>query len=207
MAGHFDPSAAALLYCMLVLCNSSIGRQRIRGGAELAHGVEGALSKHDRCFSGMRARTSLQILLLHRAECCFTTIRQLMPRYFPVRFSPIAALLLVIGCSHANVQLSDPHLLLENRAKNQTRSAVFADVSPPGARNRVSMLHSEDAVRAKEGVHEGPGDADGYFVGIALSGGGVALLGELRRCVPFPTATASGSCAMSITSRRSAADR
>ena len=101
------------------------------------------------------------------------------PRFFNpcryrscIHFVLLLAALLVVGCSHINVQLNDPHLLLEQRAKNQTRAAVFADVLPPGSQVPPSMLHSEKAVHPPDQFRGAPPDADGYFVGVALSGGG-----------------------------------
>src|SRR5258708_5042868 len=78
----------------------------------------------------------------------------------------------LIGCSHANVPLNGSHMLLENRVKNQTRAAVFADVSTPTNGTAPSMLHGETAVRTAQQSVPVPPDQDGYFVGVALSGGG-----------------------------------
>ena len=89
-----------------------------------------------------------------------------------VRLLPLLTTILLAGCSYVNEQLNDPHLLLGNRARNQTLSAVFADVSPPGDPAVVSMLHSANAVKAPVQSRPAPPDADGYFVGVALSGGG-----------------------------------
>jgi predicted acylesterase/phospholipase RssA len=50
------------------------------------------------------------------------------------------------GCSNGNAPLNDPHVRLENRKQNQTRSAIF--------------------------TQKPPADNDGYFVGLSLSGGG-----------------------------------
>src|SRR5579862_7767844 len=84
----------------------------------------------------------------------------------------LAAVFSLAGCSHVNVQLNDPHLELENRVKNQSRSSVFADVSPPANMMAVSPIRPNNAVLPAEHVPSGPADNDGYFVGVALSGGG-----------------------------------
>src|SRR5216684_652799 len=58
----------------------------------------------------------------------------------------LVVLLSVAGCSNGNVALNDPHVALANRKLNQTRAAIF--------------------------TQKPPADADGYFVGLSLSGGG-----------------------------------
>ncbi|HWE03536.1 MAG TPA: patatin-like phospholipase family protein [Tepidisphaeraceae bacterium] len=78
----------------------------------------------------------------------------------------------LLGCSYVNVQLNDNSLPLERRVANRTRSAVFADVSSPTTRDSVSMLRTEHTVRPGRDIGPGPQDADGFFVGLALSGGG-----------------------------------
>jgi NTE family protein len=50
------------------------------------------------------------------------------------------------GCSYENKALNDPHVPLEHRKQNNTRAALFTQRPPE--------------------------DADGYFVGLSLSGGG-----------------------------------
>jgi predicted acylesterase/phospholipase RssA len=63
----------------------------------------------------------------------------------------IGVLFLVGGCTHVNVALNKPDVPLASRVHNDTRAAM---TSLPTTRT------------------EHPADADGYFVGLALSGGG-----------------------------------
>jgi predicted acylesterase/phospholipase RssA len=91
----------------------------------------------------------------------------------PTRFTrrlPVLLLSVLIvwiaGCTHVNVRLNPPDVLPENRIRNATR----ADTAPP----RVTSTR--------------PADADGYFVGLAISGGGsrsanfaAACMFELQR--------------------------
>jgi predicted acylesterase/phospholipase RssA len=101
-----------------------------------------------------------------------------------LRFHPLAAAaLLVFGCTHANVQLNDPRRLPENRVRNNSRSAVFADVSPTDNPAAVSLLRSENAVHPPAQSRPAPPDADGYFVGVALSGGGSRSANFTAACV------------------------
>jgi predicted acylesterase/phospholipase RssA len=70
----------------------------------------------------------------------------------PMRLGIILTVALVAGgCTHVNVALNKPDVPLASRVHNDTRAAMSA--LPP----------SKDAR---------PADSDGYFVGLALSGGG-----------------------------------
>ena len=93
------------------------------------------------------------------------------------------ALLLVAGCSHANVRLNPANVPIESRQPNATRAALAAHVNLPAERGQRSI---EPATRAA-GSHVDAND-DGYFVGLALSGGGsrsanfsAACMFELQR--------------------------
>jgi len=92
---------------------------------------------------------------------------------FPLILSAAAG-----GCTHANQRLNDPGVQLERRAGNRTFAATAVNVAP---------IHSEDTQRVRpEGGESAGGDdtsaaargqspdvrPDGYFVGLALSGGG-----------------------------------
>lgn len=83
----------------------------------------------------------------------------------------LLGLLIVGGCSYANRRLNDPTLLLEQRQKNKTRSAVFADVAAP-QELQTSPLRTDRIVRASKPDFSMPRDQDGTFVGLAISGGG-----------------------------------
>lgn len=83
----------------------------------------------------------------------------------------ITILSVQLGC-HAPVdrQMNAQTVALEQRVRNHTRSAVFADMTPPQEGNR-SAIKSERAIAAT-GADVPPPDNDGTFVGLAISGGG-----------------------------------
>jgi hypothetical protein len=83
------------------------------------------------------------------------------PRLLP--FHLFAAVLLFCGCAPVNVRLNDPNTPLGQGVKNQTRSAVFADVSKPGGPTTVSLLLSEKAIYPPAQTQPGPIDSDGFF--------------------------------------------
>src|SRR5258708_3936664 len=58
----------------------------------------------------------------------------------------VVLLFVLSGCSNENVALNDAHVSPQDRKQNHTRAALFTQKPPT--------------------------DSDGYFVGIALSGGG-----------------------------------
>src|SRR5580698_7611967 len=89
-----------------------------------------------------------------------------------VRVPLLIAVLLIVGCSFPNRELNDSHLPLQDRVRNHTRAAVFAEVTPPSSAAAVSVLHANSAVMAPQQFRQGLADNDGYFVGVALSGGG-----------------------------------
>jgi predicted acylesterase/phospholipase RssA len=76
--------------------------------------------------------------------------------------------MLVGGCTHANQPLNDSSVDPESRRHNLTRATLtaLADVSPIDA-------HRGRAVRPTSAAHDPVlNEQDGYFVGLALSGGG-----------------------------------
>jgi len=83
----------------------------------------------------------------------------------------VVGLLILSGCSYPNRQLNGPSLLLEQRQKNHTRSAVFADVTAP-QETETSPLRTDRIVRGSKPDFSMPPDQDGTFVGLAISGGG-----------------------------------
>lgn len=83
----------------------------------------------------------------------------------------VLGLLIVGGCSYPNRRLNDPALALEQRRKNDTRAAVFADVSAP-QETETSPLRTDRIVRGTKPEFSMPPDQDGTFVGLAISGGG-----------------------------------
>jgi predicted acylesterase/phospholipase RssA len=66
----------------------------------------------------------------------------------------VLGVLFIVGCTYVNKPLNDPRLPLEQRRRNNTRSALLADIS--AQTTQPAQVH----------------DADGTFVGLALSGGG-----------------------------------
>ena len=104
---------------------------------------------------------------------------------------------LAAGCSdisHVNGPLNGPGVVTENRRPNVTRSATFARVTSPAqaARHRLTAvpeLRADPApTTAAAATVPPPDDADGCFVGLALSGGGsrsanfaAACMFELQR--------------------------
>lgn len=106
--------------------------------------------------------------------------------------------LLLAGCTHVNEPLSHQNIALENRGKNNTRASMGAEPT------RVTDPNLEDAAQATT-VPATMGD--GYFVGLALSGGGsrsanfsAACMFELQRIgllrqVDYISAVSGGSLA------------
>lgn len=95
-----------------------------------------------------------------------------MPRI--TRRCGLSVLILLVGCTNANVPLNGAHVRLEDRRQNHTRAAAFADVQLPAAfpaspTSRQSTIIPTTAPAQRRLV---PFDSDGYFVGLALSGGG-----------------------------------
>src|SRR3954465_6726895 len=88
----------------------------------------------------------------------------------PSVFSLIICLLstclscLSLGCTYANKPLNAVNLSLEARAKNHARASLGADVLRSTARPDIVPTTDPSEMR--------PGDGDGYFVGLAISGGG-----------------------------------
>jgi predicted acylesterase/phospholipase RssA len=108
-------------------------------------------------------------------------------------------LLLTPGCSyvvHMNRRLNAPEAAAQKRRANATRAAAFASVAPASA-PAGSRLRAEPELRGDTAAttratsgRSGPAlaDADGCFVGLALSGGGsrsanfaAACMFELQR--------------------------
>src|SRR3954470_12003246 len=83
-------------------------------------------------------------------------------------------LLVGTGCATGTRPLNSLKLPYEARSKNHTRAAIGAELLPaqagrrPHAQTRPATRHG-DAARAEA---HAPVDNDGYFVGLAISGGG-----------------------------------
>jgi len=73
-------------------------------------------------------------------------------------------LLTFVGCTSVNIPLNAPNIPLESRANNHTRAGVGAPVPVPAITGAAPSAQSP--------VAEVPSDRDGWFVGLALSGGG-----------------------------------
>jgi predicted acylesterase/phospholipase RssA len=82
----------------------------------------------------------------------------------------VVFLLAAPGCSYVNRPLNSLTVPLEARAKNNTRAAIGAELIPQEARDNRQLRPAtgpEQSATRPDGV-----DADGYFVGLAMSGGG-----------------------------------
>jgi predicted acylesterase/phospholipase RssA len=89
----------------------------------------------------------------------------------------------LLGCTNVNVPLNGPEVPLEARVRNHTRATTGGDVPPPQTRPSAPNVSAD--VTAPPRVVS---DSDGYFVGLALSGGGsrsanfsAACMFELQR--------------------------
>jgi len=85
----------------------------------------------------------------------------------------LAGLFVFSGCTYVNEPLNDDKVQLEDRQHNQTRAETFSDFRPVGSPSPEIATASDRLVRPTSQpsvklVH----DDDGYFVGLALSGGG-----------------------------------
>jgi predicted acylesterase/phospholipase RssA len=96
----------------------------------------------------------------------------------------LCTLPVVVGCSHANVRLNPANVPVEARRPNATRAALAAHVNLRVERGQRSI---EPTTRSPRPDTIDPND-DGYFVGLALSGGGsrsanfsAACMFELQR--------------------------
>src|SRR4051812_48605796 len=80
--------------------------------------------------------------------------------------SALCAIYLLCGCTYANRQLNALNLPVENRARNHTRASLGAEVW-------TKTSPTEPGIIPTTNPSEVPvPDADGYFVGLAISGGG-----------------------------------
>jgi predicted acylesterase/phospholipase RssA len=84
-----------------------------------------------------------------------------------------AAILLVLavgGCTSLNERLNDASVPPDQRRHNHTRAALAAEPGHPAASERDVRIRPTTASATRPARQ--PLDADGYFVGIAISGGG-----------------------------------
>jgi len=96
-------------------------------------------------------------------------------------------LLLISGCSYVNVPLNDDKIVLEKRIKNHTLSETFAELrpldsrrgNPAAATQRDIYPATSPAVAQAASFH----DKDGYFVGLAISGGGLRSANFAAACM------------------------
>ncbi len=81
---------------------------------------------------------------------------------------------LLVGCSYANRPLNDVSVALEERARNATRAATFAAVDAPRYPRPPGPASEREVRSAGPAAAADPVDTvpDGYFVGLAISGGG-----------------------------------
>ena len=115
-------------------------------------------------------------------------------------------LLIVTGCTNANVPLNAPEVPVERRLRNQTRADVGGDVTPPQA-SPLAPDVTPSTRAATQSAEDSSAARDGFFVGLALSGGGsrsanfsaacmfeLQRLGLLRR-VDYVSSVSGGSLA------------
>ena len=80
------------------------------------------------------------------------------------------------GCSYANQPLNDGTVLLENRVKNRTLAETFTEVQTPRASASRGGSSTQPQISATNSQAKAEAanrrDSDGYFVGLAISGGG-----------------------------------
>ena len=92
----------------------------------------------------------------------------------------IAAVLLLanaVGCTCVNEPLNDATVPLELRLTNHTRAATFADLGPLASGRLIS---TRTATQSAAPILP---DNDGYFVGIAISGGGLRSANYAAACL------------------------
>ena len=86
------------------------------------------------------------------------------------------ACVLIAGCSYANRPLNDGAVMPGDRAVNRTRAATFAAVQPPRAPRLSDAPVGREIKADRRSMKFDAADVDtvpdGYFVGLALSGGG-----------------------------------
>jgi len=97
------------------------------------------------------------------------------------------AVLFLAGCSYVNVPLNDGTVVLENRAKNHTLAETFTQIQPPGlpTPNIAPSTQPEIYPTASTSVAQAVSrsDKDGYFVGLAVSGGGLRSANFAAACM------------------------
>jgi predicted acylesterase/phospholipase RssA len=89
----------------------------------------------------------------------------------------IGLLLAMGGCTYVNKPLNDASVPLEARQHNCTRAGIFADVRPlaSGSKQIVRPAMQADSPAIT--------DQDGYFVGVAISGGGLRSANFAAACL------------------------
>jgi predicted acylesterase/phospholipase RssA len=95
----------------------------------------------------------------------------------PARAAAAVGLVLAVavaaGCTEYNRPLNSLNLPLESRAANHTRAATYARVRPPQDRSPDRIRPASAPAALDDPAHPpAPPDADGYFIGLAISGGG-----------------------------------
>jgi predicted acylesterase/phospholipase RssA len=77
------------------------------------------------------------------------------------------------GCTFVNEQFSSPTLPTEKRVKNHTLAETFTNVTPVAQMAGAAPINERQMTPATNHAPEmGDTNGDGYFVGLALSGGG-----------------------------------
>jgi predicted acylesterase/phospholipase RssA len=97
------------------------------------------------------------------------------------RVLSLALVFVFAGCSYINVPLNNANVLLENRVRNHTPSETFSDVQPTG--NPAATQAVIFPTASTQVALANRNDADGYFVGLAISGGGLRSANFAAACM------------------------
>jgi predicted acylesterase/phospholipase RssA len=96
-------------------------------------------------------------------------------------------LLFLTGCSYVNVPLNDGSVPLENRQKNHTQAETFTEIQPNEIRSAnappstLPMIYPTPSTAVAQAADAS--DKDGYFVGLAISGGGLRSANFAAACM------------------------
>ncbi len=99
----------------------------------------------------------------------------------------VAFLLLQTACSYVNFQLNPNNVALEQRQKNQTRAETFSEMQGldmpelgPDPTTQPEIFPTTSPALAQQAAFA---DKDGYFVGLAISGGGLRSANFAAACM------------------------
>jgi predicted acylesterase/phospholipase RssA len=135
-------------------------------------------------------RSDAKMLLPICVNLCASVVPFLLfsvPRCLRGNKSAIGFLLLLASCSYVNIPLNNNSIPLEDRVLNSTRSETFAEVQPlnqsnlkPPASTQPEIYPTTSPYVPHEPIVK---DNDGYFVGLAISGGGLRSANFSAACM------------------------